>query len=152
MTVEERIKQQRDQRLIDLGYVTWEYEPEKLPEGENQLSAQEIEKEYPNFDMQCNRRYRVVPVEVTDEEFQQILAIGGEPDGKSSNTLATILTWIGWLGFVAFLLLGMVNASNAYNNEFLAFFTPAAIGTACLLGCLWFAEVLKLLHSINRKL
>lgn len=154
MTVEERIKQQRDQRLIDMGYYDVEYASKKeteLPDG-TPVNTEDIIKEYPLFDEKVGQYYRIVPQEVTDEQFSRILAIGGEPEGKSKNTLATILTVIGWLGFALFLILGMATASEAYDDNFLVFLLYAAYGSACLLGCLWFAEVLKLLHRINRKL
>ena len=154
MTVEERIKQQRDQKLIDMGYYDIEYVPEKqteLPDG-TPVSTEEIIKDYPLFDEKVGRYYRIVPQEVTDEQFSRILAIGGEPEGKSKNTLATILTVLGWMAFACFLIIGLSASAEVYDGKFLVFITNAAYGTACLLSCLWFAEVLNLLHRINRKL
>ena len=147
MTVEERIKEQRDQKLIQLGYCTREYRPD---EPENDF--QPTNDQYPLYDKEKDMAYRLVVDEVTDEQFRQILAIGGEAELPRANTLSTILTFLAWIGFACFILIGLISASNAYRNELTVFGTFAGIGTGCLLSLLWFAEVLKLLQGIRDKL
>ena len=173
MTVEERIKQQRDKKLIELGYCTREYKPK---------SCEEVAYEYPLYDEKKKEFYRLVAVDVSDEQFEQIFSmeervkksqeskttLTNEPTSKSetittnkptsaneptsTTRLASTLTILAWIGFVCFILMGLINANNAYPNGFSIFLTFVGIGTGCLLSLLWFAEVLNLLQGIRDKL
>ena len=141
MTVEERIKMQRDQKLIELGYCIREYC------GEDDKKA-----DFPLYDEFKIKFYRLVAAEVTDEQFQRILAIGGERVVDSSNRLASVIMVLAWIGFIIFCLAGFAIASAGREFDFVPFLTLCSIGAGCLLSLLWFAEVLKLLQRIHDKL
>ena len=141
MTVEERIKMQRDQKLIELGYCIREY-----------CGKDDKEADFPLYDEDKMKFYRLVADEVTDEQFQRILAIGGARKIESSNKLADVFTILAWFGFVILCLAGVAVASSGHEFNAVAFFTMGGIGAGCLLSLLWFAEVLKLLQRIHDKL
>ena len=141
MTVEERIKMQRDQKLIELGYCIRKY-----------CGKDDKEADFPLYDEVKMKFYRLVADEVTDEQFQRILAIGGSRKIESSNKLADVFTILAWFSFVILCLSGVAVASFGHEFNAVAFFTMGGIGAGCLLSLLWFAEVLKLLQRIHDKL
>ena len=108
--------------------------------------------EYPYFDEDKQQHFRLVADEVTDEQFQRILAIGGERVVDSSNRLASVTMVLAWIGFIIFCLAGFAIASAGREFDFVPFLTWCSIGAGCLLSLLWFAEVLKLLQRIHDKL
>lgn len=144
MTVEERIKLQREQKLIGLGYCTRVY-----------CGKHDNEKDFPLFDEDRMEYYRLVADEVTDEQFQRIIAIGGTRNTGSSNRLASVLTVLGWINCVLLLVFGIMfgtpaGFSSSYNHVVLIGCCCGGIGG--LLALLWFAEVLMLLQRIHDKL
>ena len=152
MTVEERIKMQRDQKLIQLGYCTRVYMPITPEYDEDDEESAAPVHEYPYFDEDKQQHVRLVADEVTDEQFQRILAIGGERVVDSSNRLASVTMVLAWIGFIIFCLAGFAIASAGREFDFVPFLTWCSIGAGCLLSLLWFAEVLKLLQRIHDKL
>ena len=153
MTVEERIQLQREQRLIQLGYSTKVYMP--LEEDSTVDPAEGVRQEdYPYFDEETQQYFRYEALEVTDEQFQRILAIGGEHVAHSRNRLASALTFLAWLGCLLGVLLGFLTATTGPRSafNFTVFFTWSGVGAGCLFSLLWFAEVLKLLQRIHDKL
>ena len=152
MTVEERIKMQRDQKLIQLGYCTRVYMPITPEYDEDDEESAAPVHEYPYFDEDKQQHFRLVADEVTDEQFQRILAIGVSRKIESSNKLADVFTILAWFSFVILCLAGVAVASFGHEFNAVAFFTMGGIGAGCLLSLLWFAEVLKLLQRIHDKL
>ena len=159
MTVEERIRKQRDQKLIALGYCTQVFNPDDVvEEGNNGFTYDESAEGhvYPEVDTATGQHFRYVADDVTDEQFRQILAIGDPPTIKTSNTLATTLTVLGWIFCIVLVFIGFTSASSTgyykstFNGAIFAIWSAAGVGT--LLTLLWLAEVLKLLQRIHDKL
>lgn len=156
MTVEERIRLRREEKLIQLGFCTRMYNPDEADEGNANLTYDDDEgHEYPEFDRENNQHFRYVVDDVTDEQFQKILATGGGSDAHASNNLADILTVLAWIAFIIILIAGgIVGANTGYRGDFNfgAFLVYAGFGAGALLSLLWFAEVLNLLQGIRDKL
>ena len=112
------------------------------------------DEEYPNsgYDESTGNFYYFAQVvlDVSDEEYEEMLRLNGE-DETESNTIATIIFSIAIIVYVAGFIAGI--AFGALYDDFNAvpmFITwiSAFISGSVFLG---FAEIIKLLHSINNK-
>lgn len=139
MTVEEMISKQREDKLISLGYCERVYSNTGLPDG----------KEFPLYDMKMQRYYKEVPLSVTDEEFERILAIG-EITPKVSGLLPIVLNWTGISIYVVGAIAGMIIASSAGRYGDFSFTVLLAWWVSSFLGGIgfqWMGAVLKALHT-----
>ncbi|MBQ7953221.1 MAG: hypothetical protein IJ332_00550 [Clostridia bacterium] len=109
-----------------------------------------------------NKYYKKVPVEITDEEYQEVKKYSKQDDTLEINPIATALTCIAWVvfigGFIAGIALGNVEVvKGSYytytDTEFsfaiaFTYWCVALISGTMFLG---FAEIIKLLNSIKKK-
>ena len=96
---------------------------------------------------QSNAYFKKIPIEITDEEYNELLSFC-ETEEHSSNTVATTLTVIAWIIYIAGLITGLVYISEeAFLITLLSWFSCFISGTMFL----GFAEIIKLLQSIKNK-
>lgn len=142
---------QKKEKLIKLGIF------EKIYQGEEGYDPQEACYEW-NAELQSGTYYNRIPVEVTDEEYEEILKLSNEQGEitTENNPVAAALKFIAWavyaIGFIMGIIMG--NELGAYNGEFnfgmaLACWLMAFIGGTLFLG---FSEIIKLLHEIKYKI
>lgn len=138
MTIEEMIAKQREDKLISLGYCERVYSNTGLPD-----------KEFPLLDRKTQRYYKEVPLSVTDEEFERILAIG-EITPKVSGLLPIVLNWTGISIYVVGAIAGMIIASSAGRHGDVSFTVLLAWWASSFLGGIgfqWMGAVLKALRT-----
>lgn len=153
-TKESEIKRQKNEKLIELGLF------EKIYFGEEGYSEENSYYEWDNDKQQCVF-YNKKAIEVTDEEYEQILKVSKEESTiqTGANKIATALTIIAWIvfigGIVAGIALGTVKTHGEYysHTEFsvsiaLTYWSISLISGTLFLG---FAEVIKLLSAIKNK-
>ena len=108
---------------------------------------------------QCQSYYKMVPIDVTDEEYEEIkkyLKIKVETENNPIASALTVIAWILFIGgFVAGIALGMVEVEGYYysHTEFsfavaFIYWCIALISGTMFLG---FAEIIKLLDAIKNK-
>lgn len=143
--LEEKREKERKEILIAAGLYEKEYAPksQELPNGE-----------YPRLDTTIipNRPYKAIPIEITDEEYEQIKKYAVKPPIflPKPNVIAKILLGVGicvyGLGFIG----GMQLQSAAEELLSLAIivWAIAAVGGTILLGL---SEIVKLLQNIRDK-
>lgn len=138
-----RLQPEREAFLLQNGLYRKEYRPEgkekegrvKWPHKERDASGAYV-------------YYKEVPLELTEEEWQQIdQACGTEysalPTEKSGNGVATLLKVLAILEYFGAFILGCVSGDLAF-----LYWSAGLLAGSLLLG---FAEVVKLLHKINLK-
>lgn len=138
MTIEEMIAKQRADKLISLGYCERVYSNTGLPD-----------KEFPLLDRTTQRYYKEVPLSVTDEEFERILAIG-EITPKVSGLLPRILDWTGISVYVIGAIAGAIIASSAGRYGDFSFAVLLAWWAGSFLSGItfqWMGAVLKALRT-----
>lgn len=142
--------------LIDLGLYEKVYSPDNKPSKEFSLY------EWDSVN-QVNKYYKKVPIEITDEEYQEIKKYVKEEEKKeekvSNNPVATTLIFIAWViflgGFIAGVALGKEQVLRGYSYTTVFSFANAFvywwisfISATLVRG---FAEIIKLLDDINKK-
>lgn len=128
----------------------------------------EFSSEYPSTEWDhinsINKYYKKIPIEVTDEEFEQVRKYSqtAKPQGDNKNGVAQALTIIAWIifigGFIAGFALGTVEVERGFyytytDTEFsfaaaFVYWCIAFISGTLVLG---FAEIIKLLEQIKNK-
>lgn len=154
-------QEKRDALLIDLGFCTTEYAPEGADISEYPYSTWSSEK-------QCNIYYRIIPYEITDEEYQELLELE-EDEGESDesekdgyNPIAKLMVVVAVIVFIGGIVLGIVFGKELkvtnlgrYNEESemvfsfgiaLIYWVSAFIGGCFFLGI---AEIINRLDSID---
>ncbi len=147
-------EEKKAQKLLELGICEKEYE----------LSGS-YNADYTYWDPENQKYYKKVPIEVSDEEYDEILKYSGDKDEKSYNIIANVLIASAWVIIVGGFILGLyagfeVGSLNnlfsysAYNKSEFSFL-PAIICwiIAYLSGIslLGFAEIIQLLQDIKNK-
>ena len=139
--LEEKREEEKREVLIAAGLYEKEYAPK----------SQELpNREYPYLDTKMipNRPYKAIPIEVTDEEYEQVKKYAYSGNSKATQkSNARVLTVIGIIVY----LIGFIGFSAMLDTDlFSAFITleGAAISGTMFLG---FAEIIKLLQSIKNK-
>lgn len=144
---QEKVRRRRQETLTELGLFEKEYAP-------NNVSSED----YPFWDWDANGSpvyYRKIPVEVTEEEYQQIMKYVRTDNGSGTNGVAKALDITAWIIFIGGFLLGLIMAveTSGYDTEFSFAVALACWGTAFLSGLLLLglSEIIKLLDAIKRK-
>lgn len=137
--LEEKREEEKREILIAAGLYEKGYAPK----------SQELpNREYPFLDSKIipNRPYKAIPIEVTDEEYEQIrkYAYSG-----NSNRIAGILTFVACAAYVIGLVIGFILLSGS-SNWTTAVYCWAASGISGTIF-LGFAEIIKLLQAIKDK-
>lgn len=123
-------------------------------------------EEFPHYEYDSTnsvtRYYKKVPIEITDEEYEEIKKYSQKRYTSTSNPVATALTVIAWIVFIGGFIIGIASANvevvkGVYytytTTEFslaiaLTYWCIALISGTFLLG---FAEIIKLLDDIKKK-
>lgn len=141
--LEEKREKERKEILIAAGLYEKEYAPksQELPNGE-----------YPRLDTTIipNRPYKAIPIEITDEEYEQVKKYAVKPPIilPKPNVIAKILQGVGICAYVLGLFCGMSFQSNGLLSFAITVWAIAAIGGTILLGL---SEIVKLLQNIRDK-
>ncbi len=150
-----KYEETKQKTLIDLGLY------EKIYSPDNKYSEEFSSSEWDSAN-QTNKYYKKAPIEITDEEYQEVRKYSKEEVSTENNTVAVALTIIAWLifigGFIAGIVLGTVEVEKGYyytytDTEFsfaiaFVYWCVSLISGTMFLG---FAEIIKLLDAIKRK-
>ncbi len=149
----ERVQNEKAKKLIELGI----YEKE-FPADPDNYDYNEYDCYFYDEQTGFTKRYKRIPIEVSDEEYQEILKYSDDkpliPD--NSNIIATILKVFAWIVFIGGFILGCVcgNVEVGYyysRTEFSIAIAMVYWGVSFAAGfsMLAFAEILDLLQKIN---
>lgn len=145
----------KQKTLLDLGLY------EKIYSPDNKYSEEFCLSEWDRI-TQASKYYKKVPIEITDEEYQEVKKYSKKEVATGNNSVAVALTIIAWVifigGFIAGIALGMVEVEKGYyytytDTEFsfaiaFVYWCVSLISGTMFLG---FAEIIKLLDAIKRK-
>ena len=147
-----KYEKKKRETLIDLGLYEKVYSPD------NEYSNEFCLSEWDDT-IQANKYYKNVPIEITDEEYQEVKKYSKIEDEPTNNPVAVALTIIAWVifigGFLAGIALGTVEFEKGYNT-----YTEFSVAIAFVYWCvalisgtifLGFAEIIKLLDAIKKK-
>ena len=141
-------EKEKQSTLIELGLFDKVYAPD---------NKQSEEFSYFEWDSanSTNKYYKKVPVEITDEEFEEIKKCLEKEALQKDNPVATALTFIAWAVFICGFIAGGVLGDTVaeYSHEFslgtaFTYWAVSFISGTMFLG---FAEIIKLLEAIKRK-
>lgn len=149
-----RDEEEKRKTLFELGLVERVYAPD------NKYSSEFYLCEW-SPDGSAQRYYKNVPIEITDEEYQEVKKCLNR-NTSTKNPVATTLTVISWIifigGFIAGIVLGKqpVIRGTYYQHVDMEFSFAAALvwwATSFISGMIFlgFAEIIKLLHAIKNK-
>ena len=149
---QKKYAEEKQKTLIALGLFEKVYSPN------NTYSAEFPVYEYDSVSGK-NKWYKKVPIEITDEEYQEVKKYAKKEESSKTNPIASILTALAWIvfigGFIAGLVFGTVEVESSYYSE--AEFSLAAAFVywcdAFIYGTIFlvFAEIIKLLEAIKNK-
>ena len=153
---EEKYEKEKQKILIELGLVEKKYSPDGNYSNEFYLSEWDSANSTTKF-------YKNVPIEITDEEYQEVKECLKIEETTSNNPISTALTVIAWVlfigGFIAGIVFGTVEVEKGYyytytDTEFsfaiaFVYWCTSLISGTMFLG---FAEIIKLLDTIKKKL
>lgn len=153
----ERKKYEEEKKitLFELGLYKKVYSPDNKHDWEYSITEWD-----PNTS--TRRYYKKVPLEITDEEYQEVCKYTQRKEVKKINAVAKALEVIAWVlfigGFIAGIALGRVEVERGYyytytETEFsfaaaLIYWSVSLISGTVFLG---FAEIIKLLDAIKKK-
>lgn len=111
------------------------------------------------YDQSIGRYYQDIPIELTDEEYEEFKKYSAQTEEKpAKNYVATALTVCAWIifiaGFIAGIALGFVPVEGYYSRVEFSFGTAlmywgvSFVSGVLLLG---FSEIIKLLTAIKDK-
>lgn len=132
----------KSKTLIKLGLVEKEYAPnDTIGEG------------YIEWDFDCNKYYKFVPIDITDEEFEELLkwlpAESKKEETTKKSGVAMILKVFAWIiyigGFIAGFLLGTDRWGNPTLLTLVWWIVFLLVGTMYM----GFAQILELLSEIK---
>lgn len=139
--------EQKEAFLIELGLFEKEYNPNDY-----------FDSKYPRFDSDLEKYYRHVPIEVSDEEYEEIKKYASIKDDSSiqvdskTNVIATILRVFAWMtclcGFILGVIAGKVSSYEFSFSAALTLWIEAFVQGTMLYG---FAEIIKLLQELKDK-
>lgn len=136
-SLEELEKQKKGETLIELGL----YEKVPCPEGASNNAVW--------WDADTQSYYEKVPIEVTDEEFKEIVQHTNDFRRiKTTNPVATIMRVLAIIVFIAGFFAGIIAVDEA--NELVAFIIWVTVFVEGMFF-LCFAEIIRLLNAINNK-
>ena len=148
-------EEKKKDTLIELGLFEKVY---------SENNAYSIEYPWSEWDSEnsINKYYKKIPMEITDEEYEEVKKYSKKPVILGENPIATALTVIAWIlfigGFIAGIALGTVEVERGYyytytDTEFsfavaFVYWCASLISGTMFLG---FAEIIKLLTDIKNK-
>lgn len=134
---------QKNQTLINAGLY------EKVP-----LSSDEEVPEYMVVYDKLGRRFRAVPIDVTDEEFEAIRKYSSVSKGNKRNRIGIALKIVAILFFVVSVIFFMLAlATDSYFREDIKILYFAYCIASIIIGILFlgFGEIIRLLQNLTNK-
>lgn len=144
----------KEKLLIDLGIYDKEY-------SDNTAWSEEYPKYEYDQNTQEAKYYKIVPIQVTDEEYAEILKYSNlnkeEETDKSNNknTISQVFTGIAWAIFILGFILGFAMGYQQieYSDKFkfsvaLIYWCISFVSGMVMLG---FSEIIKLLNELKNK-
>jgi len=150
-----RYEKEKRKTLINAGLYEKEYSPDGFDD-----------EEHPFYDDGTDKYYKKVPINITDEEYQELKKYTNKANTESepnTNTIATALAIIAWIififGFIAGIAFGNTEVEHGYyynytKKEFSLVIAATYWGISFISGTVFlgFAEIIKLLDGIKNKL
>lgn len=130
---------------------------EKIYSPDNKYSAEYPESELDNTN--TFKYYKKKPIEISDEDYEELKKHLDKGEHKKHKTIALILTVIAWVIFVVGFVAGMsfanivVDPYDVMNGSYFSFsiaftyWSVSLISGAIILG---FAEIIKILDDIKK--
>ncbi len=147
---QEVYRQQKDEFLLSQGLC------QKVWANEHYYTDEFSQSEW-DEQTQSYKFFKTIPIEVTDSEYEQMLAIyrsANVEKKETSNGVATALTVIAVFVFIAGFIVGLVLGNETGSHSDFAFdvaflyWLLSFVGGVFILG---FAEIIKLLQKISNK-
>lgn len=143
---EKKNKKEKQRVLLELGLFEKVYSEDSKRSKEFPLSEWDREA-------QCEKFYKNVPYEVTDEEYEQLVKYAEQEEPAAcSNTIEMILFSLAWIIYIGGFLAGIFLSSQGYSfvwSTAIICWASAFVSGTIFLG---FSEVIKLLEAIKNKL
>ena len=144
-----RYEFEKQKMLIELGLCYKVYSPD------DKYSQEYSQIEWDSTN-QVSKYFKMVPIEITDEEYQEVKKYAkkeSEEKGRK-NAVATALTGIAWFIFIAGFIAGIaLGKEEYYGSDFSFAIALTYWGVSLITGTMFlgFAEIIKLLDAIKRK-
>lgn len=151
----EKVNKEKNDMLLEMGLYDKVYSPDNAYNNEYDMYEWDNENNMQKY-------YKIVPIEITDEEYQEIKKYQTKEQLNKKNTIASALVAIAWsvliCGFNAGISRGNI---GMYNEVYDRIETEFSFSVACgywgasvisFTMFLGFAEIIKLLEDIKRKL
>lgn len=138
MNVDRLIAENKKKKLISLGYCEREYIEATISTGDYTLK-----------DKEKGKYYKLVPLEVTDEQWAKILEIG-DIRVRDAGALPSAFKWLGVITLIIAVIIGFIAAKpENYRDDFSAIilFSWWGAGAAACLTLLWMGEVLRAVRT-----
>ena len=147
-----KYEEEKQKTLIDLGLFEKVYSPG------NKYSEEFCFSDW-DSDTQQSKYYKKVPIEITEEEYQEVKKHLKKEDATENNPIAKALTIIAWVifiaGFIAGIVFGNVEVEGYYRSysefSFALAFIYWCVSFISGMMFLGFAEIIKLLDAIKKK-
>jgi len=134
-------KEERDLFLIQLGLCEKVYSPDNEPSDEYYSCEGEGEN---------TRYFKLVPIEVTQEEYQQLRKYNPKPAEPYKNKVSTLLKVLAWIVYIGGFLTGIAIIIDAGAVAAgLVYWTYALFIGSAMLGL---SQAVKLLGEIKTKI
>ena len=149
---QEELEQNRKERartLLELGLYDKVYSPTNTYDEEYYMYEWDTEEGIARY-------YKLVPIEVTDEEYQEVKKYKNSARymaaNADKNTVASVLTVIAWITFVGGFIIGFIYGAEV-DTDFSWMMTIVYWGVSFISGMMFlgFAEIIKLLYDIKNK-
>ena len=150
-----KYEDEKQKTLIELGLF------EKIYSPDDNYSEEYSSCEWDSANS-TNKYFKKVPVEITDEEYQEVKKYSKKEETTENNPIVTALSVIAWIvfigGFIAGIALGTVEVERGYYYTYTD--TEFSFAVAFVYWCvslmsgtmfLGFAEIIKLLDAIKKK-
>ena len=147
-----KYEDEKQKTLIELGLFEKVYSPD------DNYSEEYSSCEWDSANS-TNKYFKKVPVEITDEEYQEVKKYSKKEETTENNPIATALSVIAWIvfigGFIAGIASGIIEVDGYYYDYTEFSFAIAFIywGVSLVSGTMFlgFAEIIKLLDAIKKK-
>ncbi len=146
-------EEEKQEKLVAIGLCDKVYSPNNTYNEEYPLSEWDE-------DSSKYKYFKVIPVEITNEEYEEVKKYTNTSDNSRTNIIATILTIIAWIiflgGFFAGISLGnvVVDPHDVIDGTKFSFAIALTYWSVSLISgiiILAFAEIIKILDDIKRK-
>lgn len=141
MTTESMIAQKKAEKLISLGYCEKVYTDSDYPS-----------EEFKYKDKEKGKYFKLVPLPVTDEQFEKILAIGVIPN-TNEGVLPKFFKWLGIINIGAAFIVGIIagKVTGYYDFNASAMFIWWGAGFTAGVIEIWMGEVLRSLRKTQHQ-